>query len=124
MNDRSRPAKAAPEVIAATSSSLRQHADIPAQLRRRRAASYRCPALIDGRRDPIDNPRAVRAVVVRIVGAGTTEVDGPGVVAAIRSLGIRSMRARDGGGWLIQGRHTDDLIALLEVRGYRIESIL
>jgi hypothetical protein len=27
---------------------------VPAQLRRRRAASYRCPPLPDGRRDPLD----------------------------------------------------------------------
>jgi hypothetical protein len=30
--------------------------DTPTQLRRRRAASWRCPPLADGRRDPLDPP--------------------------------------------------------------------
>ncbi|MGH3788830.1 MAG: hypothetical protein ACRDRG_20295 [Pseudonocardiaceae bacterium] len=30
--------------------------DVPAQLRRRRVASWRCEPLIDGRRDPLDSP--------------------------------------------------------------------
>ncbi|MGH3511657.1 MAG: hypothetical protein ACRDRB_05195 [Pseudonocardiaceae bacterium] len=32
-----------------------RHSDIPAQLRRRRAASRRLPPLPDGRRDPLDS---------------------------------------------------------------------
>ncbi|MGH7745377.1 MAG: hypothetical protein ACREQ5_11375 [Candidatus Dormibacteria bacterium] len=33
-----------------------RHSDVPAQLRRRRAASWRCPPLAGGRRDPWDDP--------------------------------------------------------------------
>ncbi|MGH3542481.1 MAG: hypothetical protein ACRD0H_04700 [Actinomycetes bacterium] len=32
-----------------------RHSDIPAALRRRRAASWRLPPLADGRRDPLDS---------------------------------------------------------------------
>ena len=57
---------------------------------------------------------------VRVIGAGTTEFDGPGVLAAINTLGVPYMRSRHGKAWQIPGRHTDDLMALLESRRYRL----
>ncbi len=125
MNDRSRPVKAAPEVIAATTSSVGHRDDIPAQLRRRRAASRRLPELPDGRRDTLDKPRPRRPVTVRVLGANTTEIgDGAGVLAVLRRVGCRRMRARDGRGWWIPGRDTEAVLEALEGAGYRIEATL
>lgn len=53
MNDERRP-KAAHGSTAKRSTASIPVADIPAQLRRRRAASYRLPLLDCGRRDPLD----------------------------------------------------------------------
>lgn len=107
-------------------SSLASRSDVPAELRGRRAASYRCQVLADGRRDPIDKPRKVRAVTVRIIGsrAITAEFAGPGVIDAFRTLGVRYMRARAGGAWWCSSAHAEDVMAILETRGYRVDPTL
>jgi hypothetical protein len=46
------------------------------------------------------------------------------VRAAIKRLGSRFMRARGGRAWLVPQPDADDLMALLEYRGYRIEMLL
>jgi hypothetical protein len=56
VNDERRP-EAPPESSPATASTdviVSQAGDIPAQIRRRREASYRLPPMADGRRDPLD----------------------------------------------------------------------
>jgi hypothetical protein len=63
-------------------------------------------------------------VRVRVLSKRTSEFDGPGVLYAIRTLGIKYQRAPRGGAWLVPGQHTDDLCAILESRGYRIEPTL
>jgi hypothetical protein len=63
-------------------------------------------------------------VVVRVLTPRTSEFSGPGVLPAFTTLGIRYMRSRFGGGWLCPAEHTDDVLALLELRGYRIEATL
>lgn len=98
--------------------------DVPAQIRRRRAASYRCPALADGRRDTLDKAKPRTPTTVRALAAGTDEFDGPGVYAGIQTLGIRYMRARHGRGWWIPAKHTGDLTALLESRGFTVQAVL
>lgn len=96
----------------------------PAQLRRRRAASYRCTVLADGRSDPLDPPRPVRPVQVRAVGKYSVEFCGPGVRDGIASLLLRHMRSRTGQGWLVQTHAAEDLMTLLEMRGYKIDVTL
>ena len=59
-----------------------------------------------------------KPICVRAVGANTTEFDGPGVLKAINKLGVPYMRARHGRAWQVPGRHTDELMELLERRGY------
>jgi hypothetical protein len=39
-------------------------------------------------------------------------------------LDVRYMRSRFGGGWLVQQRAADDVMALLEARGFRLEVTL
>jgi hypothetical protein len=57
---------------------------------------------------------------VRALGVNTTEFDGPGVLAAINTLGVPHMRSRHGKAWQVPGRHADDVMALLESRRYRL----
>jgi hypothetical protein len=97
---------------------------VPAQLRRRRAASRRLPVLEDGRSDPIDPPRPRRYVTVRAIGSKSIEFDGPGVVAAIGTIGCKSMRSRHGGGWLVPEAAGEDVMALLEYRGFALQVTL
>jgi hypothetical protein len=63
-------------------------------------------------------------VHVRAVGSASVEFDGPGVLGAIATLDVRYMRSRFGGGWLVQQRAADDVMALLEARGFRLEVTL
>lgn len=63
-------------------------------------------------------------VRVRVLGGNTTEFDGPGVIDAITTLHLPHMRSRYGKAWQVPGRHTDDLMAILECRGYRLEVTL
>jgi hypothetical protein len=87
----------------------------PAQLRRRRGAAHRCEPLDDGRQDPLDLPRrGRRAVSVRAVGQHSCEFEGPQVLEGIRVLGLRYMRSKLGGGWLVEQKHAEDLMAWLE----------
>jgi hypothetical protein len=103
-------------------STIPRDDDIAAQLRRRRAASYRCPPLDDGRADPIDKPRPRRAIVVRAIGRNTVELTGcdRAVRDAITTLCVKYQRAPAGGAWLVPQAAADDVMALLEVRGYRL----
>ena len=100
--------------------------EVPYQLRRRRAAAYRCPALNDGRQDPADPPKRRAVVQVRAIGRNTIEFTGcdRAVYLAITTLCARYQRAPKGGAWLVQQQAVEDVIALLETRGYRIEAIL
>jgi hypothetical protein len=65
-----------------------------------------------------------KPIHVRAVGGNTTEFDGPGVLAAINTLGVPYMRSRHGKAWQVPGRHADDLMALLEHRRYKLEVML
>jgi hypothetical protein len=96
---------------------------IPKQLRRRRAASRRLPALHDGRRDPIDPPPRRQPIQVRAIGGNTVEFVGcdQAVYNAIHTLGVKFMRARQGGAWLVPQSAADDLMALLEYRRYKLD---
>jgi hypothetical protein len=95
---------------------------IPAQLRRRRAASRRLPALYDGRRDPLDPPPRRQPIHVRSIGKSTVEFVGcdQAVYNAIRTLGAQFMRAAQGGAWLVPQSAADDVMALLEYRRYEL----
>lgn len=100
--------------------------DIPAAIRRRRAASYRCPTLADGRRDPLDPPARRATIKVRAIGKSTVELAGcdRAVYDAITTQCVRYHRADGGGAWLIEQSAADDVLALLEHRGYRLEVTL
>jgi hypothetical protein len=65
-----------------------------------------------------------RPVLVRAIGSHSVEFAGPGVLDAITTLGLRYMRSRFGGGWLVQQQHAADLMALLQTRRYRVEVTL
>ncbi len=117
-DDDNNPAQYAPRMALSPATC----GDIPAQLRRRRAASRRCEELTDGRRDPIDRPKPRRAVSVRAVGKHSVEFDGPQVFEGIRHLGLRSMRSRYGGGWLVPQANAEDLMCWLEaISGQRLD---
>jgi hypothetical protein len=64
-----------------------------------------------------------QAITVRVLG-NTSEFDGPGVLKAIKKLGVPCMRSRHGKAWQVPGRHTEDLMELLERRGYHLETTL
>jgi hypothetical protein len=68
--------------------------------------------------------RRKQPIRVRVLGGNTTEFAGPGVLDAINTLCIPYMRSPRGKAWQIPGRHTDDLMALLESRRYRLEVTL
>ena len=68
--------------------------------------------------------RRAKVATARVLNSNTTDFDGAGVFDALRRLGIPYMRSRFGGGWSIPGRHTDDVMAYLEHRGYRIDVTL
>jgi hypothetical protein len=121
------------------STNISHHADsadctagtdtIPKQIRRRRAASRRLPVLADGRADPIDPPRRKRRrqpIQVRAIGANTVEFVGcdTAVWSAIDRLDAGFMRSRLGGAWLVPQADADDVMALLEHRGYWLEVTL
>lgn len=99
--------------------------DIPSHLRRRRAASYRCPVLADGRRDPLAlSPKRRCPITVRVLGRWSVEADGPGVVDILDRLGSQRMRSRAGGMWQFPSRHLEDFLVLAEHLGYVVEETL
>lgn len=65
-----------------------------------------------------------RHATVRVLNENTTEFDGPGIPAALRALDVPYMRSRFGKGYLCPARHTEDVMAWLEVHRYRIDAIL
>lgn len=99
-------------------------AKVGPQLRRRQAAAARCEPLEDGRTDPISKPKRQMVVEVRVVGKYSVEFVGPLVLEGIRKLGLRYQRHPQGGSWLVQQQHSDDLMAWLEHRGVRIDVTL
>lgn len=68
--------------------------------------------------------KARSAVKVRVLGAHTAQLDGPGVLAAFTVTSTPYMRARFGGGWQCPADRLDDVMAALELRGYRVEPTL
>lgn len=107
-------------------SSAQRDSTAATALRRRRAASFRCPVLADGRRDPIELPKSRPVIVVRVLGANTMEFTGAdrAVLAAIKSVGVRFQRAPRGGAWLVRGDLAADVEALLTYRGYIVQGAL
>ncbi len=61
-----------------------------------------------------------KPVTIRAVGRRSTQFEGPGVVQGCTDLRITKMRSRFGGGWLVAQQHADDLMALLESRGFKV----
>jgi hypothetical protein len=62
-----------------------------------------------------------QTVSVRAVGPHSVEFDGPGVLAAIGTIGCKCMRSRFGGGWLVPEGPGEDVLALIESRGFRVD---
>lgn len=95
-------------------------------LRRRRAASFRCPAFADGRRDPLDPARTRPVITVRAIGKCTVEFIGNDkvVFSAIKTVGARYQRKPSGGAWLLEQSGAEDVIALLEHRGHKLDVAL
>ena len=50
--------------------------------------------------------------------------EGKGASLAIRSVGVRSMRDRNGGGMLVPARDGARVLAWLHLRGYAVEETL
>lgn len=68
---------------------------------------------------------AAGPVTVRAIGLQSVEFTGPYyVLATIQWLGLRFMRSRHGGGWLVRQRDADDLMAALENDGRTVEVTL
>lgn len=101
------------------SSRVDQSSEVAVQLRRRRAASYRCPVMSDRRRDTLSKPVPIVPTTVRVLGK-STEFAGPGVYAAIRTAGCKLMRARTGSGWWVPVAATEDVLDVLEAKGYTV----
>jgi hypothetical protein len=89
---------------------------VAAELRRRRAASYRMQPMPDGRRDPLD-PESGRRLIVSIT------IDTPAGIALLKGSGARYLadwlqldprRSKSGGGWVVDADREPDLIALAE----------
>jgi hypothetical protein len=49
---------------------------------------------------------------------------GPGALDAIKAVNCPYMRDRDGGRWLVPGRHGEQILEWLEARGYKCEAQL
>jgi hypothetical protein len=84
--------------------------------------------LDDGRSDPLEPVRRKRRqpVQVRAIGSCTVEFTGAdsAVWSAIDRLNARYMRSRFGKAWLVPQADADDVMALLEHRGYWLEVVL
>lgn len=116
---------------------------VAVDVRHRRGESWRCEPMADGRRDPLDptdafepSPRACRnqkarrrgatsgrpAVLTSFQGRFTGRLEGAdgGVIDGIRTLGLPFQRAPEGGAWLVPRARINDLLALLETRGYPV----
>jgi hypothetical protein len=65
-------------------------------------------------------------IYVRAIGKDTVEFAGhdSAVRSAVDDLGVRFMRSRFGGAWLVPQSDADDVMALLEYRGYWVEVTL
>jgi hypothetical protein len=108
-----------------------RHPEIPAQLRRRRAAARRCPPFSDrdDRPDPLDRPRPREVITVRCISERTVEFVGCDHIVAktCRELSdgkIRHHRAERGGAWLVRSDLAAEVEALLTYRGFIVQSAL
>jgi hypothetical protein len=96
------------------------------QIRRRRAASYRCLPLASGVRDPLDAQRRRGVVAVRAIGKSTVEAIGcdRAVYDVLKTVGGRYQRAPRGGAWLMPQEIAEDVLTMLSGRGYTVEYTL
>lgn len=99
---------------------------VSAQLRHRREASYRCPPLGDGRRDPLDSwqpyvplRRRLHASVTLDSARGLVLIRGF-VLDTLRFHGLKPLYSAAGKGWVLDGHHTADVVAMLEVDGFNV----
>jgi hypothetical protein len=66
--------------------------------------------------------RPGRVTVKILAGGRTAELSGGrDVLGAIKRHGVPHMRSRHGKAWWVPARHVDDICALLESRGHRID---
>lgn len=95
---------------------------IPAQLRRRRGASYRCQPLEDGRRDPVAkkvtrSPRTLRVEV----GRHTAWLFGEKTFDLLDAVGIEQRQwDHKQRVWMIPVQYADDVMAWAEWRQRRV----
>ena len=140
MNGRSRP-QAAPEVTAATNTSVTAHNDDTGQTRARRCRHARrghCTRCVNARRSaqlalegiaPVHTPLA-QTVLVRVVGRHSVQIDvgraGFDVLEVIDGTGSKWMRdkARHGLGWLIPQQFAETVLTALTAAGYVIQETL
>lgn len=70
MNAERRPRAAQETAASSLQSTIRESTDIGAQLRARRAASWRLPLLQDGRRDPLETENTISLVMENTISLG------------------------------------------------------
>ena len=104
-----------------------EHAGTPAQVRRRRDAALRLPALDDtGVRDPLDRLRrnTIRAAHVYLVDGSRNSLvratDLPELRRVLDGLGIFGQWSRTDRAVVVGKAGVEDLIAYLEHRGWRV----
>lgn len=96
---------------------------IPAQLRRRRAASYRCEPLADGRRDPVSKkrPANVARTLHIAVGRRTAWLFGDRTFDLLEQVGVdRRQWDYEKRVWMIPSQFADDVMAFAEWRQRRV----
>jgi hypothetical protein len=77
----------------------------------------------DGRRDPLDRA-GQQPIRISVLNDNTTYIeDHAATMRALTAVGCRKQRAL-GGGWMFEGRMTEDVIGWLTVRGYVIHETL
>jgi hypothetical protein len=97
--------------------------DVAAQVRRRRAAAQRLPAMNDGtgRSDPLDPcpTRSIRpAGVTYDTGRDLVLVRGHKAGSLLRSYGLKPLYSSAGRGHVVDGHHCSDVVAFLEHDGF------
>lgn len=93
-----------------------------AQLRRRRAASLRCPPLVDGRRDPWSQGRTQSARRLHVeVGRRTAWLFGAKVFDLLDKVGLeRRQWDHERRVWMIPVQYADDVMAWAEWKQRRL----
>lgn len=126
MSTKGRPTRGRPSEDAAATLPFevecRGRDDIPAQIRRRRAAASRCAPLSDGRQDPLSLPKGARLRSLHVeVGRRSAWIHGDKVFELLDAVGIeRRQWDHLRRVWCVPVQFADDVISWAEWRQRRV----